>query len=112
MVQYSFSNNEVLEVVTGPNLPYYVKGHIFFGKFGALVYSFLVGVLIAYFRNQLFKKQLSYSKYLILIFINISAFSFAQDSALTISVMVDTIIFSIVPILISLMLLYAPKLKN
>lgn len=108
MVKYSFSHNEVLEVVTGPNLPYYVKGHIFFGKFGALIYSFLIGALIAYFRNLMFKKHYSYSKYLLLIFINLSVFSFAQDSALTLSVLFDTFIFSLIPIFISLIFIYSP----
>lgn len=112
MVKYSFSHNEVLEVVTGPNLPYYVKGHIFFGKFGALIYCFLVGAFIAYVRNQLFKKQSSYSKYLLIIFINISIFSFAQDSALTLSIFFDTLIFSLAPILFALMFVYSPKFKK
>lgn len=106
MVQYSFSHNEVLEVVTGPNLPYYVKGHIFFGKFGGLLYSFLVGLFIGLIRNQLFKKHSNYSKYIIIIFVNLSVFSFAQDSALMISVFVDSFIFSLVPILLALMLVY------
>jgi len=111
MVQYSFSHNEILEVVTGPNLPYYVKGHIFFGKFGALIYSFLVGSLIGFVRNLMFKKHYSYTKYLLVIFINLNIFSFAQDSALTMSVFFDTIIFSLIPIFLSLILIYSPKIE-
>lgn len=112
MVQYSFSNNEILEVVTGPNLPYYVKGHIFFGKYVALIYSFFVGCIIAYFRNQLFNKHSNYSKYIIIIFININIFSFAQDSALMISIFVDTFIFSLIPIFLALIFIYSPKTEK
>lgn len=109
MVNYSFSHGEVLDVVTGPNLPYYVKGHIFFGKFGALIYSFLVGLLIAFIRNSLFKKHYSHTMYILLIYLNLNIFSFAQDSALTLSILFDTFIFSLIPIFLSLMLIYSPK---
>jgi oligosaccharide repeat unit polymerase len=112
MVQYSFTHNEVLEVVTGPNLPYYVKGHIFFGKYGALIYSFLLGLFIASIRNWMFVRHSSYTKYLFLIFFNFSIFSFAQDSALMISVLFDTFIFSLIPIFLSLLLLYSPIIKK
>lgn len=113
MVQYSFMKGEVLDVVTGPNLPYYVKGHIFFGKYGALIYSFLVGCFIALVRNQLFKRHYSYTKYLLIVFINLNIFSFAQDSTLTMSVFFDTIVFSIAPILLAFIFIYSPyKKKN
>lgn len=111
MVKYSFMKGEVLDVVTGPNLPYYVKGHIFFGKFGGLIYSFLVGSFIALARNLLFTKHNSYTMYLLIIFINLNVFSFAQDSTLTMSVLFDTIVFSIVPILMALVFIYSPSKK-
>jgi hypothetical protein len=112
MVQYSFNNNEFLDVVTGPNLPYYVKGHIFFGKYGALIYSFFVGLFIVHIRNLMFAKHSSYTVYLVLIFLNLSVFSFAQDSALTLSIFFDTLIFSLIPIFLALMLIYSPKPHN
>lgn len=111
MVNYSFSHGEVLDVVTGPNLPYYVKGHIFFGRFGALIYSFSVGLLIALIRNSLFKKQYSYTMYILLIYLNLNILSFAQDSALMLSILFDTFIFSLIPIFLSLILIYSPKIK-
>jgi oligosaccharide repeat unit polymerase len=109
LVQYSFNHNEVLEVVTGPNLPYYVKGHIFFGKYGALLYSFTVGFFIAYIRNLLFKKHSTYSQYILIIFLNLTVFSFAQDSALELSVLFDTFLFAMVPIFLSFLLMYPMK---
>jgi oligosaccharide repeat unit polymerase len=112
MVQYSFMHNESLDVVTGPNLPYYVKGHLFFGTFGGLIYSFIIGLFIAKLRNLMFSKQVSYSRYLIILFINLSAFSFAQDSAYTLSVLFDTFIFSLVPLFLTLIFMYSPNLKE
>lgn len=109
MVQYSFSHNEVLDVVTGPNLPYYVKGHIFFGVIGGLIYSFLVGLFIAYIRNLIFKPYNSYTKYILIFFINLFIFSYAQDSALAFSMFVDTIFFSLPPAFIAFALISRPK---
>jgi oligosaccharide repeat unit polymerase len=105
MVQYSLNYSEVLEVVTGPNLPYYVKGHIFFGTYGALVYSFMVGFFIAYIRNLMFKKYSLYSKYILILFLNLSVFTFAQDSALELSVIFDTFLFALIPAFLSLIFL-------
>jgi oligosaccharide repeat unit polymerase len=109
MVQYSFSHNEILEVVKGPNLPYYVKGHIFFGGYGALVYSFIVGIFIAYIRNLLFEKHSTYSKYIIILYFNLSVFSFAQDFAFELSVLFDTLLFSLIPVFLSLIFMYPIK---
>jgi hypothetical protein len=108
MFQYSFNNNKFLDVVTGPNLPYYVKGHIFFGKYGALVYSFLIGLFIAHIRNLMFVKRSSYSVYLLFLFLNLNIFALAQDSALTLSIYFDSFIFSLIPIFLALILIYSP----
>ncbi len=105
MVKFSFGLNETSELVTGPNLPYYVKGHIFFGNYGSYFYSFFIGMIIAIFRNKLFfAKKRSYTRYIILIFVNLNLFAFAQDSALTISIFFDTFVFSLIPAIFALML--------
>jgi len=110
LVLHSFASNEVLDTVTGPNIPYYVKGHIFFGSYGGAIYSLLVGMLIAFTRNLLFTKHGSYSFYLLLVFVNIFIFSYAQDSSLMFSYLTDTFIFSIGPALLALFCMYSPKL--
>jgi len=110
MVQYSFNNSEVLEVVTGPNLPFYVKGHIFFGKYGALFYSFTIGFFIAYVRNLLFKKHPTYSHYILILFLNLSVFSFAQDSALELSTLFDAFLFAMIPIFFTFIFMYPVKI--
>jgi hypothetical protein len=112
LVLHSFAGNEVLDTVTGPNIPYYVKGHIFFGNVGGFIYSLLVGMLIAFTRNILFRKHSKYSSYLLLVFLNMFIFSYAQDSALMFSYMTDTFIFSLGPAFLALCCIYSPKLTR
>lgn len=103
MVIYSLTS-EQLNTITGPNAPFYVKGHIFFGAYGALIYSFFVGGFVGYIRKLLFSlnnQKKNYIHVLILIFLNVNIFGFPQDSALFISIVFDTLLFSIIPIIIS-----------
>ena len=104
MVDYSFSHNETLDNIFGPNMPYYVKGHIYFGSFGALIYSLFVGCLIGYSRRLLFNltgKSVSYIFFLLVTFLNIEIITYPQDSAFFITIITDTLFFSSVPLLIS-----------
>lgn len=103
MVVYSLTD-EQLNTITGPNAPFYVKGHIFFGAFGVLIYSFLVGCFVGHIRALLFKldnTRKSYIITLVIIFLNINIFGYPQDSALFTSILFDTIIFSIIPLFIA-----------
>lgn len=45
---------EELATVLGPNAPFYVEGHIYFGPVAGLGYSFLMGYLVSYVRKQYF----------------------------------------------------------
>ena len=114
MVEYAFSHNENLESVFGPNIPFYVKGHIFFGAYGALIYSFLVGCIIGFCRKLLFSnsnKSVNYILILILIFFNLQIFAYPQDSSFFLSIIMDTVFFSIVPLIISIYLTLPVKKK-
>ncbi len=107
MVVYSLNlNMEQYDIIKGPNAPFYVKGHIFFGWFGGLIYSLFVGTFVGYIRKKLFKfnNNENVSIYVLgIIFINTIIFSFPQDSALFISVIFDTLIFSLIPFLLALL---------
>ena len=103
MVIYSFSHGESLDITTGPNLPFYVKGHIFFGALGAIIYSFIVGVIVGKMRTLLFTNKTSNTKIIIVVFLNVIIFSYPQDSGLTLSNLIDTIIFSIIPLFLAIM---------
>ena len=109
-----FQQNTSTVPVFGPNVPFYVKGYIYFGYLGAIVYSFVLGMLIGKVRFLMTK--LDFDKYgtlivLAILFVNLSLFGIVQDSALLISVLFDTFIFSIPLLLLSYLILY-PKILN
>ncbi|WP_262891233.1 O-antigen polymerase [Spirosoma utsteinense] len=43
--------------IVGPNTPYYIEGQIYFGYYGAFVYSLLVGGSYAFFRQYFFDSR-------------------------------------------------------
>ncbi len=109
-----FQANTSTVPVFGPNVPFYVKGHIYFGYVGAIVYSFLLGMVIG--KIRLLMSKLDFGKYgivggLSIIFVNLSLFGVTQDSALFISVLFDTFIFSL-PLLILSYFVIFPKMYN
>lgn len=111
MVAFSLINQDLGDTKLGPNLPYYVKGHMFFGAFGAILYSFFVGVVVGKARVLLFNKYRNNSLCIIIIYINTLIFTYPQDSALTFSLVIDTIIFSLFPLFVSFCLVYEFKPK-
>ena len=114
MVEFSFTHNENLESVFGPNIPFYVKGHIFFGAFGAIIYAFFVGSLVGYCRKVLFFKtnrSINYIIILCLIYLNLQIFAYPQDSSFCLSIIMDTLLFSLVPLIISIYLTLPIKEK-
>ncbi|SFD55494.1 oligosaccharide repeat unit polymerase [Spirosoma endophyticum] len=51
--------NNYNAIVAGPNTPYYIEGQIYFGYYGAFIYSAFVGTIYAYSRYNFFNKQFS-----------------------------------------------------
>lgn len=51
--------NNYNAIVSGPNTPYYIEGQIYFGYYGAFVYSAVIGAVYAYSRYSFFNKQFS-----------------------------------------------------
>lgn len=47
------------DVVLGPNTVFFVRGHIFFGYIGGIIYSFIMGVLTAYFRKKIIEVKIT-----------------------------------------------------
>lgn len=109
MVAYSLINQDLGDSKLGPNLPYYVKGHIFFGAFGAILYAFFVGVVVGKARAILYRKNRNNTLCIIVIYINTLIFTYPQDSALTCSLLIDTLIFSSIPLFLSLCLIHEFK---
>jgi len=83
----------------GPSIPYYIKGNIYFGFYGAFIYSFFIGACIGFIRKLFYllvKKGASSLLYSILIMhLNLIIYTLAQDSPMFISVLFDTVILSL-----------------
>jgi oligosaccharide repeat unit polymerase len=99
--------------VFGPSIPYYVKGNIYFGYYGAFVYSFIIGSVIGFIRGKFYKliknNRSSLLISLVIIHLNLFIYTLAQDSPVFLSVIFDTLLFSIPAILIVAYLHNAPK---
>jgi oligosaccharide repeat unit polymerase len=114
LVYYTTSSNNS-DLSIGPNTPFYISGHIFFGGFGALIYSGIIGSIVAYVRKKFFamdKKKVSFIAVILLIFINTLITNFPQDTQLTISMLFDTAIFMVIPVFLSLILCYSPTIQS
>ena len=55
MVANAFPNR--VGTIVGPNTPFNIEGQIFFGYYGAIVYSMIVGGIYAYIRQYFFQKH-------------------------------------------------------
>jgi hypothetical protein len=93
----------------GPNVPFYVKGNIYFGYYGAFVYSFFLGGTIGFTRNLFYrmirKSTSSILMILLILHLNLIIFGIAQDSQLFISKLFDTVMLSL-PIIIVVLYLH------
>jgi len=54
MVQNTLPPGIFPDVIIGPNSSFYTEGQVFFGYYGAFVYSFLLGCLASYIRSSYF----------------------------------------------------------
>jgi oligosaccharide repeat unit polymerase len=59
MVKAYWNTNSLFDdVVLGPNTVFFVKGHIFFGYIGGIVYSFFIGAFAAYARKRIIEMKI------------------------------------------------------
>lgn len=109
LINYYFNiNSETF----GPNTPYYVKGNIYFGYFGAFGYSFVIGSVIGFVRSRFYKmirKGSSLLYAIAILHLNIVIYTLAQDSQLFTSVFFDTLIISLPLFIVSLYLHFSKK---
>lgn len=54
MVENAIPPGVTLDVIAGPNSPYYIEGQIYFGYYGAFVYSFIIGGIFSCCRQLFF----------------------------------------------------------
>ena len=105
MLNLSLSKYIDFGAVIGPNTPFYVKGHIFFGDYGTGFYGLISGGLIGYFRYKFL--IIDSSKLVLKVFLlSISniIFLYATESNLLIGQIFDTIFFLTPIVLISLII--------
>ena len=95
IINYYFNINSQ---TFGPNTPYYVKGNIYFGYFGAFVYAYFIGAAIGFVRGRFYslvRTGGSFLKAILIVHLNLTIYSLAQDSQLFTSVLFDTCIISL-----------------
>jgi hypothetical protein len=110
LLLYYINSSQDTGLSIGPNTPYYISGHIFFGSFGAPIYSFITGLVFGFVRKKFFlmdKQRVNFIIAIGIIFLNLLITSFPQDAQLMISMLFDTLVFALVPITLSFMFCYS-----
>ncbi len=113
LINYFYNNpgNETY----GPNVPFYIKGNIYFGFFGGLVYSFIIGSLVGVVRRLFYSvvrgRTSSIIISLLIIYLNLTIYSLPQDSPLFINKVTDVIFLSL-PLLVVVFIIHLPVNKN
>lgn len=94
MVENVFPDFAKAEVIVGPNTPFYIEGKIFFGYYGAFLYSFLIGGLYAAIRKVYFSLT-SPSAFLFVFLCSICQLSgtLITDTSLFVTILFDTCFF-------------------
>jgi oligosaccharide repeat unit polymerase len=109
IINYYFNVNSQ---TFGPNTPYYIKGNIYFGYYGAFIYSYIIGAIIGFMRGRFYAIVRNGSSLLyaiIIVHLNLAVYTLAQDSQLFVSVLFDTFILSLPFFIISVWLHFSKK---
>lgn len=98
-------------VIVGPNTPYYIEGQIFFGYYGAFIYSAAVGGCYAFIRQYFFYTTYYSAFWMVLLCCICEQASFLNiEVTLFITQMFDTLFF-VMPVYLVINLLAHGKLK-
>jgi hypothetical protein len=57
MVDYYWRGAGVSDIVTGPNTPFFIAGHVYFGSFFGVIYCGAVGYFVACIRSLFLEAQ-------------------------------------------------------
>ena len=93
------------DVVLGPNTVFFVKGHVFFGYVGGILYSFVMGVLSAYFRKKIIEIKIkNIFMYAIAVYVFFQIPGFLKEFSQSVSTTFDFVFYLGPIILFSLIL--------
>lgn len=110
MVENAIPPGVTMDVIVGPNSPFYIEGQVYFGYYGAFAYSFFIGGVYSCIRKVFF--SLARGSYFLLALCCALCFHGSNvliESTLFITTCFDTCFF-VVPIYITVCLLFNGKL--
>lgn len=91
-----------LDTILGPNAPFFIKGHIYWGNLGGILFSLFIGYIYAWIRKKIFLMKVSnlfvYAVWLNIFFLLIN---FLKESGMFLSRMFDFFLLSLPLIFIS-----------
>lgn len=84
-----------LDVMTGPNTPAPIRGHIYFGFLGGIMYSFIVGYIFAKIRKYFFTYKINnLFHYSVIGFIFFNLMTLVRDSPAFFSLLFDYVFYT------------------
>lgn len=95
MVKTYWSTSSLFDdVVLGPNTVFFIRGHIFFGYVGGIIYSFLIGILAAYFRKKIIEIRItSIFKYALAVYVFFLIPGFLREFNQAVGTMFDFVFY-------------------
>lgn len=96
------------DVITGPNTVFFVKGHIYFGYIGGLLYSFFVGCFTAKIRLWYLRYNSSdVFKYAIASFVFFNFTTFLRESCMFFGMLFTFLIIGYIVYIVSSLIIYS-----
>jgi len=93
------------DVITGPNTVFLVRGHIFFGYIGGIIYCYTMGWMFSFLRNRILTRDINnIFIYALLIFLFFSLEGFLREFSQYFSMIFDFAIYTLTIFAISLYL--------
>ena len=93
---------QYLDTIVGPNIPFPIKGHIYCGFVGGIIYSYVIGIIFAKIRRYFFCYRIrNLYTYSIIAFIFFNLMGLIRQSEAFISLIFDYFFYTIPLLLIS-----------
>jgi hypothetical protein len=101
----AYNGSSVSDVITGPNTVFLVRGHIFFGYIGGIVYCYLMGWLFSFLRKRILSYKITnIFVYAVLVFIFFNLDGLLREFNQYFSVFFDFFIYTFFIFIIALVI--------